>query len=79
LLRSKTVSTNRYLQGKLVIVTSLLAFKMQSFAALIMSLGTSVRQMLSVIVPPETIILLERSTVLEVSFMIEDSDKGARF
>jgi hypothetical protein len=32
-----------------------------------------------VIVPTETSILLGRSTVLEVSFMIRDSDKGAQF
>jgi hypothetical protein len=79
LLWSKTVSTNRCLQGELVIVTLLPALRKQSFAALTMSSGISVRRMLSVIVPPETIILSERSTVLEVSFTIGDSDKGVQF
>jgi hypothetical protein len=34
---------------------------------------------LSVIVPTEISILLGRSTVLEVSFTIRDSDKGVQF
>jgi hypothetical protein len=47
--------------------------------AAIVSLGTSVRWMSSVIVPTGTMILLGRSTVLAVSFTIRDSGKGARF
>jgi hypothetical protein len=45
--------------------------------AVIVRLGTSVRRMSSVIMAAETMILLGRSTVLEILFTIRD-DKGAQ-